>query len=40
MKDAIEIFPFVKNKPRKSVLEPIIERRLAEGIEQKRLKDE
>ncbi|MBU2996489.1 methylmalonyl-CoA mutase subunit beta [Cellulophaga baltica] len=40
MKDAIEIYPFTKNKPRKSILEPIIESRLAEEIEQKRLDDE
>jgi len=40
MKGALEIYPFVKNKPRKSVIEPIIERRLAEELEQKRLEDE
>lgn len=40
MKGDLEIYPFVKNKPRKSVLEPIIARRLAEAIEQKRLEDE
>jgi methylmalonyl-CoA mutase len=40
MKDAIEIYPFTKNKPRKTILEPIIETRLSEEIEQKRLGDE
>lgn len=40
MKGELEIYPFAKNKPRKSVLEPIIEKRLAEVIEQKRLENE
>ena len=40
MKGDLEIYPFVKNKPRKSILEPIIEKRLAEALEQKRLEDE
>ncbi len=40
MKGDLEIFTFAKNKPRKSVLEPIIEKRLAEAIEKKRLEDE
>ncbi|QWX85615.1 methylmalonyl-CoA mutase [Cellulophaga sp. HaHaR_3_176] len=40
MKGNLEIYPFAKNKPRKSILEPIIEKRLAEVIEQKRLEDE
>lgn len=40
MKDSLERYPFVKNKARKTSIEPIIERRLSEEIEQKRLKDE
>lgn len=40
MKGELEIYPFAKNKPRKSILEPIIEKRLAEALEQKRLEDE
>ncbi|WP_420602300.1 methylmalonyl-CoA mutase subunit beta [Flagellimonas sp.] len=40
MKDDIELYPFVKTNPRKTIIEPIIERRLAEGLEQKRLDDE
>ncbi|MFS4467257.1 methylmalonyl-CoA mutase subunit beta [Maribacter sp. 2210JD10-5] len=40
MKDSIELYPFVKTKPRKTLLEPIIEKRLAEDVEQKRLDDE
>ena len=38
MKDALELYPFVKTKPRKTLIEPIIERRLAEKMEQDRLK--
>ncbi|WP_394972606.1 methylmalonyl-CoA mutase subunit beta [uncultured Croceitalea sp.] len=40
MKDSLELYPFVKTNARKTLLEPIIERRLAEDVEQKRLKDE
>ena len=40
MKGELELYPFVKNKPRKSIIEPIIEKRLAEVLEQKRLEDE
>ena len=40
MKDALELYPFVKTKPRKTLIEPIIERRLAEKMEQDRLKME
>ena len=40
MKDTIELFPFVKKNTRKTLIEPIIERRLAEAVEQKRLNDE
>lgn len=40
MKDDIELYPFVKIKPRKTLIEPIIEKRLAEKLEQERLKKE
>ncbi|MGY8915808.1 MAG: methylmalonyl-CoA mutase subunit beta [Flavobacteriales bacterium] len=40
MKADMEIFPFVKTDARKTLLEPIIEKRLSEALEQKRLKDE
>ncbi len=40
MKHDLELFPFVKTKIRKTLLEPIIEKRLAEVIEQQRLAEE
>ena len=40
MKDNLELFPFVKIKPRKTLISPIIEKRLAEKVEQDRLKEE
>jgi methylmalonyl-CoA mutase len=40
MKDALQLYPFVKTKQRKTLIEPIIEKRLSEKIEQKRLKNE
>jgi methylmalonyl-CoA mutase len=40
MKQDLELFPFVKVKPRKTLITPIIERRLAEKLEQERLKNE
>ncbi len=40
MKNDLELFPFVKIKSRKTLLEPIIERRLSEKLEQERLKTE
>lgn len=40
MKDNIELFPFVKTNPRKTLIQPIIAKRLSEKIEQERLKDE
>ena len=40
MKDDMELFPFVKTNKRKTLIEPIIEKRLAEKIEQDRLKTE
>ncbi|OXA85015.1 methylmalonyl-CoA mutase subunit beta [Flavobacterium hercynium] len=38
MKNDLELFPFVKIKPRKTLITPIIEKRLAEKLEQERLK--
>ncbi|MET0759236.1 MAG: methylmalonyl-CoA mutase subunit beta [Flavobacterium sp.] len=40
MSHDLELFPFVKIKPRKTLLTPIIEKRLAEKIEQERLETE
>lgn len=40
MKNDIELYPFVKHKPRKTLIKPIVERRLAEGMEQKRIGNE
>ena len=40
MKDDLELYPFVKIQPRKTIIEPIIEKRLAEAVEQKRLDNE
>jgi methylmalonyl-CoA mutase len=40
MKDEIELYPFVKVKPRKTIIAPIIPRRLAEKSEQERLTKE
>ncbi|MBR9854960.1 MAG: methylmalonyl-CoA mutase [Algicola sp.] len=40
MKGDLELYPFVKTKARKTIIEPIIEKRLAEAAEQKRLNDE
>ncbi|TEB41003.1 methylmalonyl-CoA mutase, partial [Flavobacterium circumlabens] len=37
MKHDLELFPFVKVKPRKTLITPIIEKRLAEKLEQERL---
>ena len=38
MKQDLELFPFVKQNPRKTLIKPIIEKRLAEKMEQERLK--
>lgn len=37
MKDDLELYPFVKTKPRKTLIEPVIERRISEKAEQERL---
>ncbi|MCB0446688.1 MAG: methylmalonyl-CoA mutase subunit beta [Gelidibacter sp.] len=40
MKHELELYPFIKTNPVKTLIEPIIEKRLAEAMEQKRLEDE
>jgi methylmalonyl-CoA mutase len=40
MKDGLELYPFLKHNPRKTVIIPILEKRLAEKMEQERLKTE
>lgn len=40
MKDDLELYPFVKINPRKTLISPIIEKRLAEEMEMERLKME
>jgi methylmalonyl-CoA mutase len=40
MKHELELYPFIKINQRKTLIEPIIEKRLAEKLEQERLKKE
>lgn len=40
MVNELELYPFVKTNPRKTLIEPIIEKRLSEKLEQERLKIE
>ena len=40
MKKNLDLYPFLKMKPRKTLIEPIIPRRLAEAMEQERLDGE
>lgn len=40
MKHELELYPFVKQNPRKTLIVPIIEKRLAEKLEQERLSQE
>ncbi len=40
MKNELELYPFMKTKIRKTLLEPILEKRLAEKMEQERLEKE
>ena len=40
MKSNMELYPFIKTKPRKTLIEPLIQKRLAEEWEQNRLKHE
>lgn len=40
MKNDLELYPFVKTNPRKTLIEPIIEKRLAQKLEQERLNQE
>lgn len=40
MKEELELYPFLKQKPRKTLLPPILEKRLTEKMEQERLENE
>ena len=40
MANDLELYPFVKQNPRKTLITPIIEKRLAEALEQERLEAE
>jgi methylmalonyl-CoA mutase len=40
MKNDLELFPFLKKNPRKTLIPPILEKRLAEELEQERLEKE
>lgn len=40
IKDQLELYPFLKKQPRKTLIEPIIEKRIAESIEKNRLEYE
>ena len=40
MKENLELFPFLKSNPRKTLIQPIIAKRLAEAIEKERLSHE
>lgn len=40
MNNKLELYPFLKIKPRKTLIKPILETRLAERLEQNRLKEE
>ena len=40
MKHDLELYPFIKQNPRKTLITPIIEKRLAEKVEQERLSQE
>ena len=40
MKNDLELYPFVKTNVRKTLIQPIIERRLSEKTEQTRLENE
>lgn len=40
MKNDLELYPFLKIKPRKTIIEPVVSKRLSEAMEQERLKTE
>jgi len=40
MKNELELFPFIKSNPRKTLIEPILEKRLSEKLEKERLEKE
>jgi methylmalonyl-CoA mutase len=40
MKSQVELYPFLKQNPRKTLIQPIIEKRIADSIEKQRLDHE
>ena len=40
MKNNLELYPFMKMNPRKTLISPIFERRLSEKLEQERIEKE
>lgn len=40
MKDELELYPFLKTQARKTIITPILEKRLSEAIEKERLEHE
>lgn len=40
MKDDLELYPFLKKNPRKTIIQPVLEKRLAENLEKERLENE
>ena len=40
MQQEIQLYPFLKKNPRKTLIEPILERRLSEKLEEQRLETE
>ena len=40
MKDDLELFPFVTSRATKTLIQPVIQKRLAEKLEQERLSNE
>jgi methylmalonyl-CoA mutase len=40
MKNDLELYPFMKVKPRKTIIKPLVAKRLAEGLEKERLEKE
>lgn len=40
IKSQLQLYPFLKHNPRKTLIEPILAKRIAEPIEKKRLEDE
>ena len=40
MKDDLELYPFLRSNPRKTIIRPIVPRRMAEKLEKERLEKE